>query len=206
MGLIVLAITREQQQRASESLLGGIEELIDQVRFNPDVSRKHVRNEEVGERVFLVENASHFLFLDHKEGSRYDRGGRPHPDRLTCEAALAKKVAGTQNCDDGFLPRGADYGEPDTAVLYVQDVRRGIALREDSLLLSKLSDRSCQACRIEKFLSIEWFLERSFWTHSGTSCHRQGSLPIVLWDGPGLQQAFICLPPPERTIIYTERR
>jgi hypothetical protein len=49
MGVIVFAITRKQEQRASELLLGGIEEVIDQILFDSDVSRKHAGNEEVGE-------------------------------------------------------------------------------------------------------------------------------------------------------------
>ena len=46
MGVIVFAITRKQQQRASQPLLGGIEELIDQILLKPNVPRKHVGNEE----------------------------------------------------------------------------------------------------------------------------------------------------------------
>ena len=46
--LVLLAIAREHQQRARQPFLAGVEELIDQVLFEPNVSSKHISDEEVG--------------------------------------------------------------------------------------------------------------------------------------------------------------
>jgi hypothetical protein len=43
------AITREQQQSACQALLAGVKELVNQVSFDPEVSRQHIGNEAVGE-------------------------------------------------------------------------------------------------------------------------------------------------------------
>jgi hypothetical protein len=57
-----LAITSEQQKSPSQAALDGIEKLIDQVFLEPDVPRKNVRHEAVGERMFRVEHAHHVFF------------------------------------------------------------------------------------------------------------------------------------------------
>ena len=40
--LVLLPVARQQQQRAGQPLLARVEELIDQVFFDPDVARQHV--------------------------------------------------------------------------------------------------------------------------------------------------------------------
>jgi hypothetical protein len=62
LGLVLLPISRQEQQRAGEALLAGVEELIDQVLFDADVSRQHVRDESVRERGLLVEHPEHLAF------------------------------------------------------------------------------------------------------------------------------------------------
>ena len=46
--LVFLAIASEEQKGTRQSLLRRVEELIDQVRLNPDVPRQHVMDETVG--------------------------------------------------------------------------------------------------------------------------------------------------------------
>src|SRR3981189_2133225 len=48
LGLTFLIITREQQQSTRQPLLSGVEELVNQIRLNPDVPCKHVGDEAVG--------------------------------------------------------------------------------------------------------------------------------------------------------------
>ena len=59
---VLSAIARQQQQSTRQPLLAGVEKLIDQVLFDSDVPPKHVRNETVGKRMFLVEHANHLIF------------------------------------------------------------------------------------------------------------------------------------------------
>src|SRR5258708_22906335 len=54
-GRLLVSIARQQQQRARQPLLGGVEQLIDQVLFDPDVARQHVGDEAVGHGMRLVQ-------------------------------------------------------------------------------------------------------------------------------------------------------
>ena len=45
--VVLFAIPREQQQGAGEPSFAGVEELVDEIFFNPDVAREHVSNESV---------------------------------------------------------------------------------------------------------------------------------------------------------------
>src|ERR1700722_2086220 len=64
--LALNAILSEQQKSTRQSLLAGIEELIDQILFDPDVPRKHIRHEAVRECGFSVENANQLFFVNNK--------------------------------------------------------------------------------------------------------------------------------------------
>ena len=67
--LVLLAVARQQQQRARQPLLAGVEELIDQVLFDPDVARQHVRDEPVGHGGLLVQQTAPSVLAD-AAGSR----------------------------------------------------------------------------------------------------------------------------------------
>ena len=67
MCLVWFTLTR-QQQRPGEPLFGGVEELIDEVRFDTHVPSQHVRDEPVREGVLIVEPANRLLFRDDQHG------------------------------------------------------------------------------------------------------------------------------------------
>ncbi len=129
--LVLRAIAREQQQSARQPFLAGVEELIDQVLFDADVSTQHISDEAVGELVFLVERANHLGFLNDKHGGRCNRGRRRHANGLACEAPFPQKIAASENRYNGFFAGLIDYSKPHTAFLNVHDILGGIALRED---------------------------------------------------------------------------
>jgi hypothetical protein len=68
-----------------------LEELVDQVLFNSDVSRQHISDEAVRELVFLVERANHLGFPDDEHGSRRNRGRCRHANELARKATFPKK-------------------------------------------------------------------------------------------------------------------
>jgi hypothetical protein len=45
--LFLFAISSEQQKSAGQPFLGGVKEVIDQILFDSDISRKHVSHEAV---------------------------------------------------------------------------------------------------------------------------------------------------------------
>ena len=51
----VVPVPSEQQERARESLFARVEQLIDQILLDADVSGEHVGNETVGQRRLLVQ-------------------------------------------------------------------------------------------------------------------------------------------------------
>jgi len=57
LGLSILAEASQQEQKASQSFLAGIEKLVNQVLFISDVPRKQIRHEHILKRVFP---AKHF--------------------------------------------------------------------------------------------------------------------------------------------------
>ena len=101
---IFLAIARQQQQRARQPLLARVKQLIDQILFDSDVSRKHVRDEPIGELVFGMKDANHLFFFNHEYRRGRDRGRRSDPKRLAGEASLAKKIAGPKTATTASLP------------------------------------------------------------------------------------------------------
>ena len=64
--LIVFAVTRKQEKSPSKTLFAGIEKLVDQVFFDPDVSGEDVRDEEVREGMFGMERARHLFLFDEQ--------------------------------------------------------------------------------------------------------------------------------------------
>ena len=65
--LPVFAEAGQQQQNAREALLAGIEQLIDQVLFDPHIPRQQVRHEELGQYGLIMEHSDHGFFLKSKE-------------------------------------------------------------------------------------------------------------------------------------------
>src|SRR5258708_16857605 len=62
------AIAREQQQSARQPFFAGVEELIDQILFDPDVSTQHISDEAVGKFLLFVKLANHLVFFNDKQG------------------------------------------------------------------------------------------------------------------------------------------
>jgi len=81
--------TREQQQGAGEPLFAGVEELVDEVFFNPDVAREHVGNESVREVVLLVQRAHHLSLRQTQRRGWGHRLDRSHAERLAGQTATA---------------------------------------------------------------------------------------------------------------------
>src|SRR6266851_3107353 len=91
-----LAVASKQQKSPSQPFLAGVKKLIDQIFLDPDVPRKNVRHEAVGERMLRAENAHHLVFFDDQYSRGRNRGGRPHANTLTSQASLTKEVGGPQ--------------------------------------------------------------------------------------------------------------
>ena len=65
--LPVFAKAGQQQQNPRQPLLAGIEQLIDQVLFDPHIPGQQIRHKELGQCGLIVEHADHGFFLKSKE-------------------------------------------------------------------------------------------------------------------------------------------
>jgi len=142
--LALCAIAREQQQSARQPFLTGVEELVDQVLLDSYVSRQHISDEAVGELVFRAERANHLGFLNDEHGGGRNRGCSRHANGLARKAPFPKKIARSKDRNNGFFPGLIDNSELHTAFLNVNDTPRGITLREDVFVSSKLANLSPQ--------------------------------------------------------------
>ena len=139
--LVLLAVARQQQERAGEPLLAGVEQLVDQILFDPDVPRQHVRDEPIRQRVLLVQEAHHLRLVHEQHRAVCHRRRRPHADGLPGQTAFTEELAGPQHRHYGFAARFRQHRQLDVALPDVEDVIAGVALLEDDRVAWILDDR-----------------------------------------------------------------
>ena len=98
----MFAVPRQQQQVAGEALPARVEQLVDQVFFDLDVARQHVRDEPVGQRAFVVQEAHHPLLVHEQDAALGGRSCRRHPDRLARQTAFAEELPRAEDRHDGL--------------------------------------------------------------------------------------------------------
>src|SRR5271165_2735843 len=74
---------------------------------------------------------------------------------MAIQTSFAKKVAGPQNGDDGFLSLLGNHRELELAFLNIENRVRDVALRENNLILLILRYRFSLTDFGEKFLGIK---------------------------------------------------
>jgi hypothetical protein len=153
--LVLLAIPRQQQQRARQTLLARVEELIDQVLFDPDVAGQHVADEPIRHRVLVVQHPEHPGFPDEQDHARRDGRGAPHADALARQDILRRRSRSDRASRHGFLPVLRQHRQLHAAGLDVHHVAGEVALREDGLAACVLHARLRHVRGIEKRLGIE---------------------------------------------------
>ncbi len=136
--VVVRAVASEQQQRARQAFLAGIEELVDQVFFGSEISRQNEGDKAVGKLMFLVKDAEHFLFLEHEQGARLNGDSGRQSNGVARKARFTKEIAGSEYRQNCFLAGFIDDRKSDAAFLNVQNILGGIALRVDGFLAAKL--------------------------------------------------------------------
>jgi hypothetical protein len=136
--LFILAIPREQQQSARQAFFAGVEELVYQVRLDSNVSHQHVRDEAVGELVFLVERANHFAFLNDERSGRRNRRRSRNAKGLARKAPFTHEITWSQDRHNSLFAGFVDHGKSCAAFLDVDHTLRGLALRKDGFFASEI--------------------------------------------------------------------
>jgi hypothetical protein len=128
LGSAFLSKMRKQQKDSRQAFLAGIEKLVHEISFKPDVSGKQMRNEQFGDVMLLVEHASHYRALDPDQCAVGHRGGRGDAQRLPRKAAFTQKIADTEYGDYRFLTLLGYDRQLDLAFSYVEHGIRTLAL------------------------------------------------------------------------------
>src|ERR1051326_1617049 len=129
----LLAEVCQEQKRPRQALFARVEQLIDEVGFNPDIPSQKVRYEHLGKRRLLMEYTNDGSLLQpHGLAFRHRRDGR-HTQRLPCQASFAKEFASSKDRDDRFFSLLGNDGYFYPALLDVENRVGGFALRKDDL-------------------------------------------------------------------------
>src|ERR1043166_9857976 len=104
LGLTLLAEVRHQKEHSRQTLLAGVEELVDQVLLDPGVPRQQVRHEHLGELRLVVEDANDGGLLDTHDDAFRHRYDRRHAQGMSVQATLAEEVSVPVERDDRLLP------------------------------------------------------------------------------------------------------
>src|SRR3984893_8916521 len=133
--LTFLAKICKQKEKASQALFARIKQLVDQVLFNSAVPRQQIRHEQFGKVRLVMNGGDHDRFLYASNHTFIGGSGGCDAQRMAIQTSFAKKVAGSQDCDDCFLALLGNDRELDLALLDVENRVRDLSLRKDNLIL-----------------------------------------------------------------------
>ena len=101
--LAFLAKMRKQQENPSQTLFAGVEKLVYEVRFIPDIARQQMFDKQFRNVMMLEKHMLHQRLLDLVKRAICHRSSRRGTLRLPGEASLAEKLTGVEDCDDRFF-------------------------------------------------------------------------------------------------------
>src|SRR5882757_8865553 len=155
LDLALLAEVRQQQKKARQALFAGIEQLVDHVLFGPGAPAQEIRDEQVGEFRFVAQRLPHDRALDAYNRALLHGRGADHALGLTVEASFAEKIAGSENCEHGFLATLGQDRDLDFSLLDIKYGIGGIPLSEHHVLWG-IDDSGSGAAHLgEKTLRVE---------------------------------------------------
>jgi hypothetical protein len=151
----------KQEQNPSKPLFAGIEKLVNQILFVPDVPCQQISYEHVGQRVFTVENLHRRFLVDAQKSAIRHSGRTAHAESLARERTLAEKVSLTKYTDCTFPASLRDYGELHLTRLDIKHRISGIRLRKNYMFLREkhnfpaLADggKKCMGVKLALFLN-----------------------------------------------------
>src|SRR5580658_757949 len=111
LGHAILAEVGKQEQNPSKPLFAGIEKLVNQILFVPDVPCQQISYEHVGQSMFTVESLHHRFLVDAQKSAIRHSGRTTHAESLAREGTLAEKVSLTVYTNRSFPTSIRDYGE-----------------------------------------------------------------------------------------------
>jgi len=123
---------RQQEQNAGQASLTGVEKLIHQVLFVPDIPRKQEPHEKLRELRLLLKQAYKRFLCDAQKETIGDCGSTGHATRLTRQTSLPEKAPSIKKRDDCLFALFGNNGELYFPLQDVENRVGRVALREDS--------------------------------------------------------------------------
>jgi hypothetical protein len=133
---------REQQKQAGKPPFTRIEQLVDQVLFNPAIPGQKISYEQIGQ-LWLFVSDLHGLLGNGRNTAVFQRCRGCDTQGVTVHAAFAKELAGSQDSDHGLLVMPGKDREFDLAFLDVVDGVGDVALLEDIFVFFQSHGFSC---------------------------------------------------------------
>src|ERR1700736_2459566 len=134
LGVAFLAEIREQQQQARQALFTRIEQLVDQIFFNPAVAAQQIRDEQFRECRFVAQDRLEGFPGNRRNLATFHRPCRADAHLLPGETAFTEELPRFDDSNDGFLALLGSYGQLDPALLQIVDAIGRLALAEDDLI------------------------------------------------------------------------
>ena len=130
-----LAEVGQQKKQPGKTLFARIEQLVDQISFNPTVPGQQVSQKQFRKPRFVVQYGYHCGFRYRSNQTFFHRSRRRDAQFMSIETPLAKELARLQNPNDRFLAMVRQNDDLRPALLNVEYRIRSFSLREDDLIL-----------------------------------------------------------------------
>src|SRR5450631_2880282 len=99
----LLAEVCKEKEQSCEATFAGVEQLIDQVLFNPTVASQEMRYEYCRKFWLIVECGDHGRLFYASNHALSHRRSRCNAESVAIQASFPKKISRSQNGDYGFL-------------------------------------------------------------------------------------------------------
>src|ERR1700731_2844779 len=136
-----LAEICKEEEKAGGAPFAGIEQLVDQVRFNATAPRQQVRHEQLRKPLLIVNGCDHGRLLYASDQAFIECPRRCDVEWMAVQTSFAQELTWSQNCNHRFLALLGNDGELDLAFLNVKNRVRDLSLRENDLILPEFGDR-----------------------------------------------------------------
>jgi hypothetical protein len=138
--LALLPEIGQQQERSRGSFLAGVEKLIDQILFDSNAVREHVRKEQFRKGRLRPKHLQHSRFLQPHDRAFGHCGRRRHPRLLPRQTSFTEEIAGPQHTYHRFFAGVRDNRHLNLALAEVEERIRFVALFENDGLLIEGTD------------------------------------------------------------------
>jgi hypothetical protein len=128
---VLRSVPRQEQKRTGEPPFNRVEEMVDEIFFDADISLEHVCQELFVELGLRVQHLEHVPLVNHGDGARIQRDSGGDVDLLSGETSFSEKVPWLKHADDRLLAPRREHYKFHRSLLEIHHVTALGALREN---------------------------------------------------------------------------